>query len=238
MEKLAESLFREDRWEIRGEKTYKMCGLWNELGKIVPERDCIHLCGKGGKHGVSKELNDQLIDLGNAASDMLRYYRPDVTNVLQRREYPKMYGLFHIFMCSQGPSILRQDENDFISVLFLIRSAVRGKAGLEIGDLDLVFSWQPGDMIILDSDILWHGTRDWHKDLAKEDHLVGIFLVHRSFLYLHHFQSHELKREIYSQQTIPPRIRDSCQPPPHKVQKKTGGGEEKIEDGRENKKSE
>mmetsp|Transcript_9978 Transcript_9978/g.13444 ORF Transcript_9978/g.13444 Transcript_9978/m.13444 type:complete len:220 (+) Transcript_9978:385-1044(+) len=204
MQKLAAALIKENQWETRkdtkraarGSKVYYTSGWWVQLGHCNPKRDVPHIAGKGGKAGVSPILNEQLICLGEQASKLLEKYRPDITSVLKEGpNFLREYGWFHLFMSPVGVSILHQDPNDFVSFIFVIQSELGALGGLEIGDLDLVFTWKVGDAVILDSNVLYHGSRDYLG--YSEGRLVGIFLIHRTYLLLHNFHSNNLQRQSY-----------------------------------------
>ena len=72
---------------------------------------------------------------------------------------------------------------------------------LEIAGSGLAFNIQCGDVCIMDSDALVHGSR--HYTGGPEDRIVGIFILHRSVLRSLMVPKGDLVREIYLERTIP-----------------------------------
>ena len=141
--------------------------------------DPIHPAGRAGKDAASRAfLRELMAPLAEVASDLLRKYRPSVVEILPPG--PDDFGIFPLFMCPAGLSKLHRDKNDMISFLFLIRAEKGKKGGLELGGLELGLKWEVGDVIIIDSQTLPHGSRDYGGD--SKERMVGLFIIHKSML--------------------------------------------------------
>ena len=117
---------------------------------------------------------------------------------------------------------MHYDRNDFISVLVMIHLDDDQRGGLEIGGIDLAFNLKIGDVLILDTDQLCHGTEEGYDDSLEDvlsvsatDRLVGLFIIHRSYLRLFGVDPNTLCREKIEALTIPV-------PPPLKKREKVG----------------
>ena len=59
------------------------------------------------------------------------------------------------------------------------------KGGLELVGVGVGFKWEVGDVMLLDSDLLEHGVPlPDGKTIGNRETMVGIFIVHKTFLYL------------------------------------------------------
>jgi len=159
-------------------------GRWCAQGHFRPDIDKTYLAGKAGKLDGPDgfpEINKFVRQWGVDASLLLRKFRPDLVPALdQLPEEEKIFGDFPLFMAARGMAKMHTDINDVVSVLFVMKSEPNCGGGLEIGGSDLVFEWEVGDIIILDSADLVHGTRDYLGSI--DSRIVGIFILHKSML--------------------------------------------------------
>jgi hypothetical protein len=173
---------RGKRREKAGKTYVAITGEWDELGHCNPlkKKHKVHPAGKAGKLEFKEGttvLLDALKPLAAKASDCLRKYRPDVEEVIGPLTFP--FDRYHLFMCSEGGSGFHRDPKDYVSFIFVIECS--GKRGiLELGGLGDAFKFSVGDAILLDSRALEHGTIGE----IEEGRKVGLFIVHRTFLYL------------------------------------------------------
>ena len=129
-----------------------------------------------------------LQSISKTACDLLYRYRPSIYRYLNVPNYvaPKrVFNLFHFFMAPLGVTSMHRDVNDFITFLFIIHCEEGGKGGLEVGGADALFKADIGDAILMDADVLFHASRDYspvQEDI--DDRMVGIFVVHKTFLRL------------------------------------------------------
>jgi len=174
--------FRQDH--ARGPKYFFITGRWCAQGHFRPGIDKTYLAGNAGKCDVPEgfpEINLFVKQWGVEASLQLRKYRPDLIPALDLLpEDEKIFGDFPLFMAARGVAKLHTDMNDVVSVLFLMKGVPNCGGGLEIGGADIVFEWEIGDIIILDSADLVHGTREYGQDI--DSRIVGIFILHKSML--------------------------------------------------------
>jgi hypothetical protein len=123
---------------------------------------------------------DILKPFGAIASKLISYWRPDLLERLASIPSDEFYfGLFHLFVSTQGVAKMHKDRNDYVSFLFPISTDKNSGGGLEIGGTGQVYCWQVCDCIILDSAQLPHGTHDYLGDPKKL--VIGI-LIHKTFL--------------------------------------------------------
>jgi len=169
---------------VRGPKYFFITGRWCAQGRFRFKKDNTYLAGEAGKYDVPDgypDINETIQQWGVAASQLLRRFRPDLIPVLdQIPSTEKKFGDFPLFMAARGVARMHKDFNDVVAVLFLIKSGKNCGGGLEIGGSGIVFNWEVGDAIILDSSKLAHGTRKYLGDVSKR--VVGIFILHRSML--------------------------------------------------------
>jgi hypothetical protein len=132
-------------------------------------------------------LQDYLRPIALRASKLLLQHRPNLCFLLGEdgvamwgKEFP--YSIFPLFMVAEGCANMHRDRNDLVSLLFLIRSEPGRKGGLELGGLDIAFKWEQGDVVVVDSRALEPSTRDYKGVFGER--LVGIFILHLSFLQL------------------------------------------------------
>jgi len=170
----------------RGPKYFFITGRWCAQGHFRPDIDKTYLAGRAGKLDVPEgfpEINEFVRQWGVTASALLRKFRPDLVPALDLLpEAEKIFGDFPLFMAAKGVAKMHTDINDVVSVLFVMKSEADCGGGLEIGGSNLVFDWEVGDVIILDSADLVHGTRDYLEDINSR--IVGIFILHKSMLHI------------------------------------------------------
>ena len=78
---------------------------------------------------------------------------------------------------------MHRDMNDYVSVLVHLSTTPNCGGGLEIGGSKICLNWDVGDVIILDSSKLVHGTQCFVGDL--NDRIVGLWIVHKTILRLY-----------------------------------------------------
>jgi len=127
-------------------------------------------------------LMESLAEISSIATSLLKRYRPDIYSGVSGI-YKDIFGPFNLFFGVRGTVCQHTDFNDVISVIFPIRTVYQAKGGLEIGGSSLCFNSQPGDVILLDSDLLSHGVPQFDADPIHR--MVGIFIIQKSFLRLH-----------------------------------------------------
>jgi len=189
MQELAQALDESKHWEhrkdkTRGDKDFFITGRWAAQGHARHGIDHDYPAGKAGKSDQTErnnvKINEILARLSVKASMILRKYRLDIFNVVDGLDSP--YGLFHLFMTPRGVSKMHRDKNDLISLMFLMRKSKNG-GELEMGGTDHGIDWDIGDVILLDSSKIPHGTRSF--DVAKDSRMVGLFIIHKSYCRLH-----------------------------------------------------
>ena len=79
---------------------------------------------------------------------------------------------------------------------------------MEIGGTGYAFNINCGDVLMMDSDGLWHGSRDYLGDenpgvSGPNDRVIGIFILHKSYLRFKGVPKEELERETFFSRTIP-----------------------------------
>jgi hypothetical protein len=199
-------------WEIksdkRGYRRFLYSGFWNAQGQKK-----IYGAGKAGKLELDTQtpiLRSILKRLGEKATELVLLKRPDV--YISMKEAGKLdneFGIFHMFMSPAGGAGMHKDNNDYISCIFKIHQEQDTKGGgLEIGGAKICFNLKVGDVVIMDSDSLWHGTRGYQGNevveiSSKTDRLMGIFLIHRTFAGILGVERDDLVREDYKTKTVP-----------------------------------
>jgi hypothetical protein len=168
----------------QGGKSYIITGEWNALGHCRPNIDPIYPAGKAGKLEVkrgSQTLLNKLSPFAQKASVCVRKHRPDVDHLVGDLTFP--FDRYHLFMCTKGGSGFHRDPNDIYAFIFVIEcdDSASDRGMLEIGGVGVGFKFGVGDAIMVDSKALEHGTVGY----LNKGRMVGIFIVHRSFLYLH-----------------------------------------------------
>jgi hypothetical protein len=185
---LHEALIQADYWEvlndIRGKRPTTIVGEWTAQGHNRKAADPIHSAGKGGEAEERLVHNGALScilkRLGTKLSHLLIDKRGDVAGVLQERKMEEgLFGFFHLFMSPQGYCGMHHDRNDFISVAVGISTPNKGGA-LEIGGTGKAFNLLRGDVCILDSDRLYHGSTK-HEE-SDQVRIVGLFIIWRNYL--------------------------------------------------------
>ena len=192
----------------RGERAFMFCGGWTQQGHYT-----FHPAGKGGhyKVEVEKVLNSVLTSIGKQLSGLVEKYHPDVWNCLEKHKLINVegqFGMFHLFMCPAESAKMHYDQNDFFSVLVMIHIGKHQVGGLEIGGLDIAFGFQIGDVLLLNTDQLCHGTRGYYGEEDpsspfEDDRMVGLFIIHHSYLRACKIPKREMVRETMESRTIP-----------------------------------
>ena len=205
MENLLNVMKRCDYWQARddarGVRETTITGMWAEQGHSTPVYP-LHPAGVGGKSEECMEtLNILLRKLAKILEPIIERKRPDVYEVLREHGLLDLgIGMFHLFMSPIGSCRMHKDKNDFLSVVVGITTPAAGGA-LEIGGSGYCFNIRCGDILILDSDSLYHGSR--HYSGTPEERVVGIFILHRSVLRLKNVPKEDLEREKFVDRTLP-----------------------------------
>jgi hypothetical protein len=179
----------EPREDVRGSRLTSIVGQWTARGRNRLAADPIHPAGKGG---VAEQTSDGRLTLilekmGRQLSLLVARKRGDIDGTL--REYGLVengFGIFHLFMAPRGYCDMHNDSNDYISVCVGINTPKKGGA-LELGGTGKGFNIMRGDVLIMDTDELYHcsmensGTEDSSVP-HPEDRIVGIFILWRKFL--------------------------------------------------------
>lgn len=190
MKNLARELLKNKLWEFkadrrRGPKDFFITGRWHQQGHTRPGIDKTYPAGKAGKAPLDNRqpVESILDDLTRRACDLLAQYRPDIVELLGDIENDPdfSYGFFHLFMAARGLARLHKDQNDIVSLMFLIQSPGSG-GELEIGGTGTAIGWQVGDVVIMDTADITHGTRDFFGE--DSGRIVGLFIIHKPFLRL------------------------------------------------------
>lgn len=187
MHALATALTKSYHWKFthdntRGPKHFFINGVWTQQGHARPGIDVTYPAGKAGKANDldNQRVCDLLQPLALSASSLLRKHRPDLACLVEDIKNP--YGLFHLFICPRGLSNMHRDRNDLISFMFLIKSP-DDICELELGGTKHAITWQLGDVVIIDSSKIYHGSRLLKGD--SDDRLVGLFIIQKSYCRLH-----------------------------------------------------
>jgi len=174
--------------KTRGPKEFLITGRWTQQGHARPGLDHSYPAGKAGKKiSLDSEyynFNEPFSIVGERITTILQQYRPEFSRILnQLPKEEKNFGNFTFFMAAEGKAEMHKDQNDLISVLILLDTPANSGGGLEIGSSKVVFNWNIGDCIILDSSLLPHRTHNYVGE--DNDRVVGIWGVHKSLLNLH-----------------------------------------------------
>jgi hypothetical protein len=196
----------EKKPDRRGERRYLYTGHWKHRFY-----DQIYPAGKAGKlEVINPILKDFLVMLGERATVLLELKRPDVYLPMKEAGlHIQDFGTFHLFMCPAGYSEPHQDTNDFIAFIFMIHIEEKaGGCGLHIGGCGSNFNLRIGDVVLLDSDVFWHGSQSYvgnenTTEVTKHDRLVGLFIIHRKFMILKGLPEEDMERETYGYRTKP-----------------------------------
>ncbi|MGZ4849754.1 MAG: hypothetical protein ACXV2C_00010 [Candidatus Bathyarchaeia archaeon] len=179
----------------RGPKDFIITGRWTAQGHNRFGIDPTYAAGVAGKLEAAAGgqcptgLNDCLAQYAIKASTLLRRWRPDIIEILESKTTKKEgafydedspFGYFHLFMSPRGVAKMHVDRNDLVSLLFLISSDPNSDGSLEIGGSQHCFDWTVGDLVILDSASLYHGTRRYTGEF--DNRIVGIWMIHKTFL--------------------------------------------------------
>jgi hypothetical protein len=193
IEKLHQVLEQRNYWEpredCRGSRLTTIMGQWTARGRNRMGADPIHPAGKGGlaEQTSDGELNLILEKMGRKVTNLVLRKRGDIDATL--REYGQMengFGIFHLFMAPRGYSDMHNDRNDYISVCVGIQTPKKGGA-LEVGGIGKAFNIMEGDVLVMDTNELWHGSmsntgREDSEISSPEDRIVGIFILWKKFL--------------------------------------------------------
>jgi hypothetical protein len=203
----APSKYWERKEDKRGYRRFLYSGHWKHrfYHQSYP-------AGKAGKLEITNPyLRDTLVIMGQKISRALFHLRPDICQPLIQAGFQEQdFGFFHLFMCPAGKSVMHTDDNDFISCLFVIHQG-RGRGnGLHLGGCQFNLDMTEGDLVIMDSDVFFHGTpsytgREDPQNKSEYDRLVGLFIIHRKFMIMKGVASEQLERSSFFQrQTTPP----------------------------------
>jgi len=117
---------------------------------------------------------------------LLIKYKPKLYEVIQKLPPEKrvdfLFNSFHMFMAPRGESKMHNDVKDAIVVMFVIQMDDNCGGELEIGGTNSCINWQVGDAVLLDSKSYYHGSRSYD---GKADRIIGLFIIHREFLWIH-----------------------------------------------------
>jgi hypothetical protein len=194
----------------RGDRRHLYTGHWKHRFF-----DLTYPAGKAGKIEIKMEtpiLKKMLEMLGLKATQLLILKRPDVYIPLLDHGFALQdFGAFHLFMCPAGCSYMHVDKNDFVAFVFLIYIEEKaGGEGLHIGGCGVNFNLRIGDAVLLDSDVLWHGSETYEgeeniADITKHDRLVGLFIIHRKYMGMKGMPEEDMERETHGWRTKPQR---------------------------------
>lgn len=107
--------------------------------------------------------------------DMLHWAKPG-------GDICRLFGMFHLFFGLQGTVRFHRDPNDYISFAFPIQIEKNCGGGLILKDANVCFSNSVRDAVILDTDLLVHGNKEYNG--AFESRQVGVFVVQKTYLRL------------------------------------------------------
>ena len=235
MEMLHETLHSCDYWkrkeDKRGDRPETIMGVWPARGHCNPG-DPTYPAGFGGKYEDKLQypiLTPVLERLGEKATLLVKEKRPDIYNLLKgENQLCSNFGLFHLFLSPLGFSLFHKDSFDYVAFIFGVHVNPNSTGGaLEIGGSKRAFNIRVGDVLMLDSDALWHGSRDYQGDEDpffphEDDRMVGIFVLHRTFLKLRGVEWDTMLREDFGSRTIP-----NVKEPPKKKKKRMSPAEKK-----------
>ena len=218
MKELQDALFAANYWESgdckQGRRAIAYSGHWNAQAHFDPDFDQPYGAGIGRK--VEERLENPILQgilesLGQKVSGQLRKYRKDIVIPLEEERLENLdFGFFHLFMCACGASLPHTVDNDFVSCAFVVnigKKTVGG--GIDFPDLKLSLNLRVGDLLIMDSDVISHGSFRYQGsedpiNPTLDDRLVGLFVIHRSYLKLLGFKREfDLGREDFDTRTIP-----------------------------------
>lgn len=168
----------------RSSRRYFIAGRWAAVGHTRPGVDMPHWAKPGGDICNFKDsrLLPLLLEFSEKASGLIKKYRPDVSDFLGHNSFNDVFGMFHLFFGLQGTVRFHRDPNDYISFAFPIRIEKNCGGGLILKDANVCFSNSVRDAVILDTDLLVHGNKEYNG--AFESRQVGVFVVQKTYLRL------------------------------------------------------
>jgi hypothetical protein len=186
---LERSNYWEPREDVRGSRPTTIVGQWTARGRNRQAADPIHPAGRGGlaEQTSNGALSLLLEKMGRKLSCLVAKKRGDIDGVLREYNLTELgFGFFHLFMAPRGYCEMHNDRNDFISVCVGINTPKKGGA-LELGGTGLAVNIMRGDVLIMDSDQIYHGSAPHQGEenpslLNPQDRIVGIFICWRKFL--------------------------------------------------------
>ena len=191
MHNLATALLKSSLWQFkddtkRGPKPFYFARNWTARGHGVSGGEVFQAGGKVNSNALyeeRKEVEDILLDLCPHVCQLLKKYRPDITNLFQNyteNDPDFLFGYFHLFMAAQGLSTMHKDSNDLISFMFVIKQKEEAGGELEVGGTNKAIAWEVGDGIFMDTADLFHGSRQFEG--PEEERLVGLFIIQKPFM--------------------------------------------------------
>jgi hypothetical protein len=218
----------EDRVDVRGDRQTLICGTWNAQAHSRAGLDPLHLAGKGGLLDFinpSLELTGLLKSLGKKLSWVVEKKRPDVyETLLEHCAVDADYGIFHLFMAPRGVCDVHNDRNDFLSICLGVKTPKKGYfysyffyliidqfclgGALEIAGTRRAFNIQQGDILVMDTDQLYHGSMAYEgkenpREPGEDDRVVGIFILWKSYCRWKGIPKQDLEREKFVDHTKP-----------------------------------
>ena len=165
---------------------YFTAGMHCAIGHTQPGIDKLYWAKPVGniREYCDQELISCLQEFASVASLLLQTYCPDIYQPLAGFS-SQLFGPFNIFFAVEGVVKQHTDQNDAISIIFPIQMLDNAKGGLEIGGALVIFSSKPGDVILLDSDLLSHGIPVYEAEPSER--IVGIFVIQKSYLQMNGF---------------------------------------------------
>ena len=166
---------------------YFTAGMHCAIGHTQPGRDKLYWAKPVGNIAefFDQELIGCLMEFARIASVFLQTYRPDIYKPLAGI-CSQIFNPFNIFFAVEGVVKQHTDRNDALSVIFPIQMPENAKGGLEIGGTSIIFSSKPGDIILLDSNLLSHGVPEYEGELSER--IIGIFVIQKSYLQMNGVQ--------------------------------------------------
>jgi len=172
-------------WEYRedtkqGPKAYLIAGVWTAQGQTSYGKGQTYAAGLAGKWVAEdpdrQSFYDPMASWGVRLCGLLQSFRPDAFSLLQQVPISeKPIGGFPLFMAAQGIAKMHCDNIDYVSILVLIRTTSTDcGGGLEISGSKTCINWVVGDVIIIDSAKLMHGTQAYTGD--PDDRIVAMWL--------------------------------------------------------------